>query len=141
MKPRLNIVTLGVNNLRKSKEFYENALGWEPAAGSDENIVFFNHGGIILSLYAVKNLLKMPDFCRIVQVFPELLWPLTRIQKKPLPKPTTKQLKMAPRHWLSHEILSGVDMMPILPILMDYRWEIAWAPFWKFDQQGSLILE
>ena len=40
MKPRLNIVTLGVADLQESKEFYQKALGWEPAAGSDENIFF-----------------------------------------------------------------------------------------------------
>jgi uncharacterized protein len=56
MKPRLNIVTLGVADLQKSKTFYREALGWEPAKGSDENIVFFNHGGIILSLYPFEKL-------------------------------------------------------------------------------------
>ncbi|HKI87564.1 MAG TPA: VOC family protein, partial [Draconibacterium sp.] len=56
MKPRLNIVTLGVKDLQKSKIFYKNALDWEPAKGSDDNIVFFNHGGIVLALYPFDKL-------------------------------------------------------------------------------------
>lgn len=56
MSPRLNIVTLGVANLQKSKAFYQQALGWEPASGSDENIIFYNHRGIILALYPMDKL-------------------------------------------------------------------------------------
>ncbi|MFW6371222.1 MAG: VOC family protein, partial [Bacteroidota bacterium] len=56
MKPRLNIVTLGVSDLQRSKIFYRDALGWEPAKGSDENIVFYNQNGIILSLYPIEKL-------------------------------------------------------------------------------------
>lgn len=41
MKPRLNIVTLGVADLQKSSEFYQKTFGWQPANGSDQKIVFF----------------------------------------------------------------------------------------------------
>ena len=54
MKPRLNIVTLGVADLQRSRQFYADAFGWTPANGSDENIVFLNHGGIILALYPME---------------------------------------------------------------------------------------
>ena len=46
MQQRLNIVTLGVKDLQRSKKFYETALGWETTKDSDDKIVFFNHGGI-----------------------------------------------------------------------------------------------
>ena len=50
MDARLNIVTLGVADLKTSREFYE-GLGWKAAPASNENIAFFQLGGIILALY------------------------------------------------------------------------------------------
>lgn len=62
MKQRINILTLGVNDLRRSMEFYQAGLGWktEGIVGTEfENgaVVFFNlDNGMILSLYERKNL-------------------------------------------------------------------------------------
>ena len=56
MDARLNIVTLGVTNLKKSREFYENGLGWKAASVSSEHIVFFQLGGIVLALYPSAEL-------------------------------------------------------------------------------------
>ena len=41
---RLNIVTLGVNDLTQSKKFYCDLFDWLPES-DDEGIVFFNMGG------------------------------------------------------------------------------------------------
>lgn len=51
MNPRINIITLAVENLAKSLDFYEKGLGWKKSAASQENIAFFQLGGIVLSLY------------------------------------------------------------------------------------------
>ncbi len=62
MKPYLNILTVGVNDLEKSQEFYQNAFGWKTKGivGTEfENgaIVVFNlNHGMMLSLYERKNL-------------------------------------------------------------------------------------
>ncbi|MFC0184052.1 hypothetical protein SAMN04515674_102408 [Pseudarcicella hirudinis] len=51
MNPRINIITLAVENLAKSLDFYEKGLGWKKSAASQESIAFFQLGGIVLSLY------------------------------------------------------------------------------------------
>jgi catechol 2,3-dioxygenase-like lactoylglutathione lyase family enzyme len=51
MDCRVTVVTLGVADLERSRHFYENGLGWRPAKGSDDNIVFFSAGAVILVLY------------------------------------------------------------------------------------------
>jgi uncharacterized protein len=62
MKQRINILTLGVNNLKKSMKFYQDGFGWETqgVVGTEfENgaVVFFNlDNGMIISLYERKNL-------------------------------------------------------------------------------------
>ena len=50
MDQRLNIVTLGVVDIKKARTFYQ-ALGWTASSASKGNIVFFRAGGVVLALY------------------------------------------------------------------------------------------
>lgn len=63
MDQRISIITLGVASLARSRKFYER-LGWRPSSASNEAIVFFQAGGLILALYPRSELAKdatMPD--------------------------------------------------------------------------------
>jgi uncharacterized protein len=57
MEQRISIVTLGVANLERSRNFYER-LGWRRALGKAEGIVFFQVGGMALALYPRTELAK-----------------------------------------------------------------------------------
>ena len=46
MDQRLSLVTLGVSDLARARAFYE-ALGWRTGAGPDDDVVFFDTGGLI----------------------------------------------------------------------------------------------
>jgi predicted lactoylglutathione lyase len=50
MKQRVNVVTLGVRDLSRARNFYE-SLGWETAADPDADVVFFQTGDMIVSLW------------------------------------------------------------------------------------------
>jgi predicted lactoylglutathione lyase len=50
MKQRVNLVTLGVADLKRSRSFYE-ALGWTTGAGPEDEVVFFQVGGMVLALW------------------------------------------------------------------------------------------
>lgn len=56
MEQRLTIVGLGVDNLQTASDFYENKFGWKKTKSSNENIVFFQMNGILLSLYPREKL-------------------------------------------------------------------------------------
>lgn len=53
---RLNLVTLGVKDLKSSRDFYCGLFDWVPAKNSDENIAFFNMGGYLLALFPWDHL-------------------------------------------------------------------------------------
>ncbi len=55
MEPRLSLVTLGVADLSRAKEFYV-ALGLTPAQASNEQVVFFQLNGIALALFPRTDL-------------------------------------------------------------------------------------
>ena len=56
MRQKLNIVTLGVKDLKRSLKFYIDGLGWKPSIASRENIAFFQMGGVVFSLYPREKL-------------------------------------------------------------------------------------
>jgi len=140
MKPRLNIVTLGVKNLRDSKIFYKNALGWQPAKGSDENIVFFNHGGVMLALYPVDKLAEDAQIPDKRSGFSGITLAINQDSKEAVTETFNKAVDNGAKALVEprETFWGGFDAYFSDPD--DYLWEIAWAPFWEFDQQGSLKL-
>lgn len=50
MEQRLSLVTLGVGDLSRARTFYE-ALGWSHGAGPEDDVVFFQAGGMIVALW------------------------------------------------------------------------------------------
>ena len=56
MQQRLTIVGLGVNDLARANEFYENTFGWTKLPSSNDNITFMQLNGILLSLYPKDKL-------------------------------------------------------------------------------------
>ena len=46
----MSLLTLGVEDLSRSRAFYE-ALGWTTGAGPDDDVVFFQSGGAVLALW------------------------------------------------------------------------------------------
>ena len=57
MEQRVSIITLGVADLRRSREFYER-LGWRRSMANEEGVVFFQAGGMALALYPRTDLAK-----------------------------------------------------------------------------------
>jgi uncharacterized protein len=49
MDQRISLITLGVRDLARARAFYE-ALGWRRGT-SDEEVVFFQAGGMVLALW------------------------------------------------------------------------------------------
>ena len=50
MEQRLSVVTLGVSDLARARAFYE-GLGWKTRAEPDDEVVFFQAGGMIVALW------------------------------------------------------------------------------------------
>ena len=55
MDQRLSLVTLGVADLAHARGFYE-ALGWKSGAAPDDDVVFFQAGGMIVALWGREQL-------------------------------------------------------------------------------------
>lgn len=51
MQPKLGMVTLGVQDLPRSLQFYRDGLGWKTSGGQHKDIAFFPLGSVELALY------------------------------------------------------------------------------------------
>jgi uncharacterized protein len=50
VEQRVSLVTLGVRDLARARAFYE-ALGWTTRAAPEDDVVFFQAGGLVVALW------------------------------------------------------------------------------------------
>jgi uncharacterized protein len=55
VEQRVSLITLGVEDLGRARAFYE-ALGWSTNAAPEDDVVFFQAGGMILALWGRAQL-------------------------------------------------------------------------------------
>jgi uncharacterized protein len=60
MEQRVSLITLGVRDLARARAFYE-ALGWKTNAGPDDDVAFFQAGGLVVALWGRDQLAE--DSC------------------------------------------------------------------------------
>jgi uncharacterized protein len=56
MNQHLHLVTLGVRDYETSKKFYTEILGWKPSSSSNEEVTFLQAGGVVLSIFQREKL-------------------------------------------------------------------------------------
>jgi uncharacterized protein len=55
VEQRVSLITLGVADLTRARRFYE-ALGWTTRAEPDDDVVFFQAGGLVVALWGRREL-------------------------------------------------------------------------------------
>lgn len=139
MEQRISIVTLGVENLDRSREFYER-LGWRRSAAGGEGIVFFQAGGIALALYPREALAKDANVAADRRGFGGITMAYNvRVRQEvdsvmaAAQTAGAKILKPAQEaFWGGY---SGYFADPD-----GFLWEVAWNPFFTIDPNGSIRL-
>jgi catechol 2,3-dioxygenase-like lactoylglutathione lyase family enzyme len=55
MEQRLSLITLGISDLARARDFYE-ALGWKTGAKEADDVVFFQAGCMVVALWGREQL-------------------------------------------------------------------------------------
>ena len=55
MEQRVSLITLGVADVQRARAFYER-LGWRTNAAPDDDVVFFQAGGLVVALWGRAEL-------------------------------------------------------------------------------------
>lgn len=69
MRQTLSFVTLGVQDLSRSRAFYR-ALGWQESSGSRETIAFFSVGTVVFGLFQREALAEDANVSPVGSGFP-----------------------------------------------------------------------
>ena len=140
MDQHLHLITLGVRDFEASKKFYAEILGWKisrPQVG----VAFFQAGGVVLSIYPrellAEDALISPEGngfagftlaynvqseAEVDEIIADLKSKGVKIIKEP-----------------QKAFWGGYSSYFADPD--DYRWEVAYNPFFPFDEHGNLKLE
>ena len=138
MEQRLSLVTLGVSDLDRARSFYE-ALGWKTGAAPDDDVVFFQAGGMIVALWDRDKLAEdsaRRGRRRLGRDHPRLQHPLARGGRRrdrggPAAGATIGR-EPGETFW------GGYSAVFIDPD--GYPWEVAHNPRWTIEEDGSVTL-
>lgn len=141
MNQHLHLVTLGVRDFETSTKFYQDILGWKPSSSSSEEVTFFQAGGVVLSVYQREKLAED------AQVDPEG----SGFAGITLAYNARSEAEV-------DEIISDLKSKGVKILKEPQKvfwggyssyfadpdgncWEVAYNPFFPFDEQGNLKLD
>lgn len=142
MEPRVSIITLGVRDLERSYQFYSK-LGFPSSKNPEEGIIFFKTGGVCLALYPLDALAK--DVSSDMAVVKEGFSGVTLAHNTRSKQEVDDVLALA--------ISAGAKLeKPAQDVFWGgysgyfsdpdgYLWEVAYADFWQFNPDGSLVID
>jgi len=139
VEQRLSIITLGVEDLERSKGFYER-LGWQRSTTKSDGIVFFQAGGTVLALYPRHELAEDANLADDGQGFRGFSLAYNARSREEVDSVLAeaeaagaKVLKPAKdAFWGGY---SGYFADPD-----GFAWEVAWNPFFEIAEDGRVQL-
>ena len=143
MEPRISIVTLGVSDLERSYNFYHNGLGLPTTRVPESGIIFFQTGGVCLALYPINKLAE--------DVSPSQSSERGQFSGITLAH-NTKSKDEVDAILSQAEKSGGKIEKPAQDVFWGgysgyfsdpdgYLWEVAYADSWKFNADGSLVID
>ena len=140
MNQNLHLITLGVRDFKKSYEFYTQTLGWKPSRPQDD-IAFFQTSGVVFAIYPREKLAEdamispgSSGFSGITLAYNARSESEVDEIIKDLKSKGVKIIKEPQKvFWGGYSsYFADPD---------DYRWEVAYNPFFPFDESGNLKLD
>ncbi len=144
MEPRISVITLGVSDLQRSFRFYKEGLGFPTNMTPDRGIVFFTTSGTRVALYPYEKLGE------------DVGWKVSPDAKAKFPGITlghcVRNKSDVDALLLQAKNAGGTIVKPAADTFWGgysgyfadpdgYLWEVAYFDQWKFNPDGSLILE
>jgi uncharacterized protein len=137
MEQRVSIITLGVTDLDRSREFYER-LGWRRSMAGTQGVVFFQAGGMALTLFPRPELAKDANIAPDGHGFSGISLAYNARNREDVDSVLAEaeaagaklQKPAQEAFWGGY---SGYFSDPD-----GFLWEVAWNPSFQMDEDGSI---
>ena len=133
MQQQISVITLGINELARSRRFYAEGFGWKPVF-ENQDVVFYQMNGLMLGTWLTRELEK--DSKRSL-LRPGAFSIAHNVLTKDEVQPVIDRLAQfggkilrsadAPVHGGFRGYIADPD---------DHTWEIAWNPAWPISPEG-----
>jgi predicted lactoylglutathione lyase len=142
---RINIVCLGVRDLKKSRSFYRDVHGLvTPNDEDDPKLIFFNNNGSKLELYPLDLLAKDIDEQNPPQFlggFPGITLAYNAKSKAEVDAIFARVESLGGKIAKQPQTVFWGGYSGYFQDLDGYYWEVAYADSWKFDENDMLVIE
>ena len=140
MEQRLSMVTLGVRDLGRSRDFYEQGLGWR-RGNQEEKVAFYQMGGMLLGLYNREDLAADAKVSAEGNGFPGIALAYNTRSKEEVDTVLDEAVKAGGRLIKAAEDVFWGGYSGYFADPDGHLWEVAWNPFWTLGEDGSVSLE
>lgn len=139
MEQRIKLITLGVRNLQRSREFYQNIFGWQPLESSTESIIFFQLNGLQLALFPQESLADDAGLEADGKGFKSFSLAYNVSSEKEVDDLVAELAGKGVRVLKQPENVFWGGYSSYIADPDDNLWEIAYNPFMKMDEKGNVL--
>jgi catechol 2,3-dioxygenase-like lactoylglutathione lyase family enzyme len=140
MRPRLSLVTLGVRDFERSLQFYRDGLGWRPSSASQGDVAFFQLSGVVLALYPRDKLAEDARVSPQGSGFSGITLAYNAKSQEEVDQVLQTVENLGAKIVKKAENVFWGGYSGYFADPDGHLWEVAWNPFFGFDESDNLIL-
>ncbi len=139
MEQRISLITLGVEDLQRARDFYEAGLGWTPTNAMDE-ITFYQIGGLVFSLWARDALAADAAFAGKGSGFGGIVLAHNVRSREDVDATLAEAAAAGATILKAAEDTFWGGYSGCFADPDGHPWEVAWNPFWTLTEDGGVVL-
>ena len=140
MDQRINLITLGVTDMMRSRTFYE-TLGWNASSQSNDDVTFFQAGGSIFGLYGRAGLAEDAKVEDTPTGFRGVSVSYNARDRAEVDAVLAEAIAAGAQLIKAAEEVFWGGYSGYFADPDGHLWEFAHNPFWTIQDDGSIILD
>jgi uncharacterized protein len=140
MRQKLTLITLGVADIARAKAFYT-GLGWKASPKSMDDLILFDLGGILLSLYPREELAADVGIPAEGSGFSGMTLSYNTRSKEEVNEVLAEAAKLGGKIVKPAQEVFWGGYSGYFRDLDGHLIEVAHNPFWPMDEKGTVVLD